>query len=568
MNLPPSTSQPAEDRPTAYLPVRAWEICLLVAITAFGGILRYWQMAHAPGLWYDEAIYGLDGLRVLREPGWPIFFDTNNHMREPLFMYLLAASMAFFGPEVWSIRLPSVLIGTGTIPVVWLLAREWRGPLFALVCTAFFATLRWHVHFSGLCFRTILTPLFVSLVFYYFLRMLRRGSASDAGFCGLFLGLGAYTYLSFRLVPLMLLPPMFMALHRLGRDRLHTGGVPIEWPEVVTRERMIQLLGMIVGMGAIVFTPLAVHYVRNPQHFTGRSGEVSFLRQNDGLQILSRQIRDVALMPLVRGDHVGKHNLPGPPRFLQIRVPSPAETTALWADERAVAQLEGRPVHDPHGTGVPVFPPVTGLLFYVGLGALILGAIRSTRELALLSWLLVGMLASVLSFGAPNMLRLLYLTPLAAMLVTLGAFLAAGWAVARIHRLSWIAIAAVLIWQCTIDLQRLRQWPAHPMVPIEFNSEIAELAHSLRPGESVPLPLRIPTGLGIENHPTLRFLAQGRAINPPMDSLGSDWWEFHSPFTAPLSPIPGSESAGEPRPIMHPSGFLFGEVHRFTRRTP
>jgi hypothetical protein len=63
----------------------AWEILAVVLLMVVGGALRFWGAHAAPGFWYDEAIYALDGLDVWRKPGWPVFFDTEDHMREGLF---------------------------------------------------------------------------------------------------------------------------------------------------------------------------------------------------------------------------------------------------------------------------------------------------------------------------------------------------------------------------------------------------------------------------------------------------------------------------------------------------
>jgi len=65
-------------------------ILILVCIAAF---FRFYHLHELPiGLWRDEAANGLEALRVL-DGHHSIFFGT----REPMFIYLVAASVAFLG---------------------------------------------------------------------------------------------------------------------------------------------------------------------------------------------------------------------------------------------------------------------------------------------------------------------------------------------------------------------------------------------------------------------------------------------------------------------------------------
>lgn len=543
-------------------PIGRFEIAAIALITLIGAVVRAVFMVRAPGFYYDEAIYALDGLRVLREPGWPIFFDTLNHMREPLYIYLLAGTQWLLGPSVMVARGTATLVGVITIPVVWALAREWRGPLFALFAGIIFATLRWHVHFSGLCFRTITSPLMAALVALFFLRLYRTRSLGDAIGLGLSLGIGAYSYLSFRLFPFIMLPPMMIACIGAGR----------------TLDRaMSKRMGQAVLIAAVVFAPLGIHFVRNPDHFSGRSDEVSIFSR-PGL-ILS-QARDVALMPLLRGDHVGKHNIPGPPRFAQLTEPKPEVTAELWALERDGARMSGVPPMDQHGTGLPIFFPLAGLMFYAGLALTLWKSRRDPRDLLMITWLLVGSLASVLSFGAPNMLRLLYLSPLAALLLTEGLRLcAAGFSRLALRvgdssepprAATWLAnlltvgiLGPVLALHLLVEGHRAWQWPTHPMVPVEFNTDLADLGAYLA-SQPDRLPVRLPAVLA--DHPTLRYVADGYAINPPVAEVKDKWWEFEASLG--MEPPPAIPSRPAPDGRTHvmrlPNGVVVGTLVEVT----
>src|SRR5690606_28863430 len=161
-------------------------------------------------------------------------------------------------------------------------------------------------------------------------------------------------------------------------------------------------------------SPAAIDYIHHPEHFTGRQDEVSLVGQGaEGWLTIARQARDVALMPTLRGDHVAKHKLPGPPRFSQpvLWGSNGPDSHGWWRD------IDPAEAPDPHGTGLAAFDIITGLLLYLGIGILLVRASRRRAwpDRLFLFWLLFGAAASVFSFGAPNMLRLQLLTPVCAL---------------------------------------------------------------------------------------------------------------------------------------------------------
>ncbi|HMX61517.1 MAG TPA: glycosyltransferase family 39 protein [Candidatus Sumerlaeota bacterium] len=510
--------------------IAPWEWLSLVALMIAGCALRLWCASRAPGLWYDEAIYGLDSLDVARKPHyWPIFFATEGHMREPLFMYIQAITLSFVPPSAFAIRATSAVIGTLTIPVLWAAAREYRGALFAMFAAFLFTFLRWHVHFSALAFRTITAPLLLAFVVWFALRFARTRRLRDAVLLGVFLGIGLYTYLAFRLVPIAI--AIFLLI-----EVVKTKGLE--------RIQFFKRCAIAVAVSLVVFAPLGIDFIKHPEHFRGRSDEVTIFDHADWPRLLLKQTRDVALSPLLRGDHVGKQNIPGPPRFLQLFDQDPVRVTELWDLDRP---RRGAPPLDPHGTGVPTFGISGGLMFYLGFACALW---RFGKDRAARLWIitvLVGSLASILSFGAPNLLRLLFLTPICAILLAdgftklcqwmnrLGAAIGArsdpprsgGWISSA---LTVIVVGNVLFFHLWTEGRRLYVWPTHPKVRREFNLELADLAEYLAK-QPDRLPVRLPAVLMSDEHsalPTIRFIADGYTFNPPDDKLGDRWWEFRS----------------------------------------
>lgn len=500
--------------PAAPPPVAVWEWAWLAVVTMLGALARFHALGTAPsGLWYDEAIYGLDAVDVMRWVRWPIFFDTEGHMREPLYMYLLAPAMWMVealggrGVDSVTIRGVSALIGTATIPALWWAVREMAGPRAAALAIAFLAPMRWHVHFSRCAFRVILSPLAAVVCAGALARAVRLRTWASAIIAGALAGASLYTYLSMRLYVVALLGGALVAAWMVWRDEGRAAGIAA-----------LRRVGAGVLATLLVVAPLVVHFVNNPDHFTGRQDEVSLFDDGrGGWSRLAMQARDVALMGAVRGDHEAKHNIPGRPAFAQSFIWStePDQTAAAWRD---MAEL-GLAPDDPHGTGVPTFDAITGAVFYVGLLMMIVGAARGAWcDRFALMWLGLGAAASVLSFGAPNLLRLLLLAPLAAWALARSCEAAIDAVAGRgvvVHRIVALLLVSFVGWFTIGELRRqFVEYPRHPSVHGKFNTNFVELANMLRDAPARPATVVLPAYL--LDHPTVRFQADG------VDGLMSD----------------------------------------------
>lgn len=356
-------------------PARGFLVFFALAI-----VVRTVGLHHIPpGDWYDEAINGLDALSVIdavregRAP--PIFFATEDHPREPLFIYATAATFLVAGATTWALRWTAAWIGALTVAAFWLMLRRLRGEAVAFVAALGLVFFRWHVHFSRTSFRTIAAPLFLCLLVWAIDRAARGRRARDWALAGVFLGAGFYTYLSFRFVPVLLvlwaLAALWREVGRLRNSFQDEEGGPKGWPHWKGAA-----LGLVVAV--VVFAPLGVDYLRHPFHFRGRVDQVSLF--DEGLAPGLRAVAQNAVVNVLQffipgqGDHVPKHNIP----------------------YRAV------------------FDPLNALVFLVGLIFCLWRAFRPPKEpdasasawpvLALL-WLGLMLLGSVFSFGAPNLLR-------------------------------------------------------------------------------------------------------------------------------------------------------------------
>lgn len=455
-----------------------------------GFCLRMYKLGEIPsGLWMDEGLMGQGVLGILDGTSRPILFFNGGLPEEPLSYYLSALSVFFFGQNTFAMRLPNALFGTLTIPLVWGCARAYVGPRAAVIAALYFATFRWHVHFSRLGFRTLLAPFFTLLIFWSLGLFWNRRRTLWAALGGIFLGGSLYTYTGMRPVVLGVLAwfAVIAVVDLVQSKRASREQTPDQ------NDPYLPIKGVLVSLffAVLVAAPLGIHFLKNPTHFSSRQNDVTLFREK-GFQweLFGRHARDVALMGILRGDDEIKHNLPGSPNFGQAYLWSThAETEfAQWNALKETELLpdgaftpEGR--FDPNGYGHPVFDLVTGILFYLGL---VVVAVRAFKGCALswglLMWLCAGSANSVFSQGAPNQLRMLMVAPLACIAVGQGLdFLMSNIPLWKSRGRDLAVLVVLWGWFSAGETHRyFNEWARHPDVGRAFNFDFTEVARWLQ----------------------------------------------------------------------------------------
>ncbi len=136
-SLQPRPAPQAEDR----TPRRIW--WLLGGITLLGLGLRV--IAIDNDLWLDELSPMLD---YRRASVWQVFISyisSNNHL---LYTVLEKLSVLVFGEREWALRLPAVVFGTATIPVLYWVARKLMPRYASLGAALLLAVSYHHILFS------------------------------------------------------------------------------------------------------------------------------------------------------------------------------------------------------------------------------------------------------------------------------------------------------------------------------------------------------------------------------------------------------------------------------------
>src|SRR3990167_5244896 len=189
-------------------------ILFLLIIAAF---LRLYNLETTPpGLYPDEAMNGNNALEAIRTGTFKVFYPENNG-REGLFINIQALFLAATGiREPWMLRLPSALFGILSVLGAFYLFRELARTselkndfLIGFLGSFLLATSVWHIIFSRIGFRAIMAPLFLIWALYFLIKAVRSSSSRSyflfSIFSGISYGLGFYTYIAYRITPLLLL---------------------------------------------------------------------------------------------------------------------------------------------------------------------------------------------------------------------------------------------------------------------------------------------------------------------------------------------------------------------------
>ncbi|HLF26051.1 MAG TPA: glycosyltransferase family 39 protein [Anaerolineae bacterium] len=389
------------------------------------------------GLEHDEVAEWLiaDGIRH----GQHALFFKEAYGQEPLFLYLMAGSTTLIGDNVIGVRFTSVFIAMFTLAAAHRLLRRIFGPTVALVALAGLSIALWPVFWGRVGLRAMTLPLLLCLGFDCLWRGLNAECGMQNAECrkhfalaGLFVGLSAYTYLSSRAIPILLLAlALYLAL--FARDQMRG-----RW----------RAFALFLLIAALVALPLALYLLANPD-LQFRVAEVSApldkALAGDASELLANIPRTWGMFT-VRGDGTVRDN---------------------WPDR-------------------PIFPePLGALLFILGFALAALRFRRLPYALAVI-WIGAMLIPTVVTAGAPNFTRALGALPMV--------FALPGIAVEWLWRnlVERPPLTSSLAWRRSVAAFSLvgvfglnaastyrdyfNQWPAHPETQFVFQADLAAIA--------------------------------------------------------------------------------------------
>lgn len=185
---------------------------LVIIIFSLALILRVWKITEFPaGLNADEAAIGYNAYSLVLTGkdefghSWPISFQSFNDFKPGLYFYLVLPFVKVLGLNELAIRLPSVILGSMTVAVLYFLVIElFKSDFLASICSFFLAISPWHLQFSRGGWETNAATFFIVLGVYFFFKTIRNSKYIAFSFFSFILSL--YTYHSARIIsPLLLL---------------------------------------------------------------------------------------------------------------------------------------------------------------------------------------------------------------------------------------------------------------------------------------------------------------------------------------------------------------------------
>jgi 4-amino-4-deoxy-L-arabinose transferase-like glycosyltransferase len=273
---------------------------LVILILATGIFLRFWKLGSIPpGIQYDEAYNGLDAISANETGEYKLFYPENTG-REGLHINAIALFIKLFGVSSFSLRFANALWGSLTLIGFYFLLRELKLSRLSVLLGTFMLTFSfWHLDFSRTAFRAILVPLCLVWALYFLLRGLNKKSYWLFILSGFFLGLGFYSYIAFRVAPLIFV--VFGLVYILFEKE----GFRKNW----------KLILILISVSILCALPIFLYFYAHWNEFMSRSQAVSIFHAGKmtPFQALLKSLWVHLQAFFVHGDSNPRHNYDNQP---------------------------------------------------------------------------------------------------------------------------------------------------------------------------------------------------------------------------------------------------------------
>jgi len=473
---------PGRVRQAARAALRPGPEAVLVAVLATGAFLL--RGIGLDGIPYvlsgDEAAMGMEAVAVI-EGGRTNPFVTGWLSHPTLYFFFQAALLRLFGVTTVALRLPSALISTATVVLLYLFARRHYGRWVAILASVFFCTYHYAIHFGRLALNNIWDPFFGLGILYFLIRGLDESRLGHFVAAGVLMGLAVYFYMGARLVPIIL------ALYLIYRALQEKGFLQDSLPHLL-------VFGL---MTLVVALPLLAFFAVHPKDLMARWSWVGIFPS--GWVAAEIQRTGKSTLGVLLG------------QFLKA---------ALAFNHFSDPSLHYHP-------GIPLLRFFTSILFVFGLAYAVQR--RQQREyLLLLAWfLLVIVFGGALLENPPSSPRLVLAIPPVVICVALGMVKVSSYVRLALGGNRGLAVgisAVLLLFACSQSLHFYfaDYTPSHEFAG--FNTEVADrMGKYLRHlGPDYQCYLFGPPRIYYRGIPTIPFLARGVTGTDVLEPITED----------------------------------------------
>jgi len=245
---------------------------------------------HPAGFTPDEASFGYDAYSLLKtgKDQWgnamPLVLKSFGDGKMPLYAYLAMPSVALFGLNEFSVRLPNALLGSLVVLVTYFLVREWRrNESEALLAALLLAISPWHIPMSRGAFEANLTTFLMPLGLLLFLKGLKNRKLLILSM--VVFGLNMFSYHSARLVTPIVLGVLVVS----------------NWEKIERKILPIGIFGVFLGLAGVTYLGGAGARVGSVSIFSlvGSAGEERYLAVMTGTPDMVARIFNNKLTKLV-----------------------------------------------------------------------------------------------------------------------------------------------------------------------------------------------------------------------------------------------------------------------------
>ncbi len=240
-------------------------LAAMVLLLLFAAFMQLYLLnSYPPGLDPDAAAYGLNALKPLRY-GFLPFYDYNNGSAEPMFIYSASVAVFLFGPTRFALKLLSAFFGIASLAMLYACLCELGRTEFkaetrraiALLAVAALASSQVVAFLFRFGMRFSTSNVFQMAAVWALARAARTGKRSAWVLAGCLAAVTQYTYLSSRVLPLLLLLVLLLKL-------------PPRWWKDKQVWRGLSAFGL---GGLVLLVPQIVWYARYPATFLSRTSQ-------------------------------------------------------------------------------------------------------------------------------------------------------------------------------------------------------------------------------------------------------------------------------------------------------